>query len=291
MSGSVDIIANLKSHTSRAACKLLAERPLGRLRGSNSPARKNSEPSRIRPVLSLLHRGGEKAPTAQRVSSLAGWCWEPLRRIGRSRDLALKLGFNSTMFCYGAYDQVPAPCNRIGRVRVTHSSYNGQSLCYSSVTAPLHPPLQLRYSPAPAPLQLRYTLRYSSVTPSVTAPLHPPLHPPLQLRYSSVTPSVTAPLQLRYSSVTAYDTAPLQLRYTLRYSSVTPSVTAPLQLRYTLRYSSATAPLQLRYSSVTPSVTAPLHPPLHPPLQLRYSSVTPSVTAPLHPPLQLRYSL
>ena len=137
------------------------------------------------------------------------------------------LGFNSTMFCYGAYDQVPALCNRIGRVRVTHSSYNGQSLCYSSVTPS-----------ATAPLQLRPT--------SVTAPLHPPLQLRDTLRYSSVTAPLHPPLQLRYSSVTA----PLQLRYTLRYSSVTPSVTpsvtAPLQLRCTLRY-----------SSVTASVTAP----------------------------------
>ena len=110
----------------------------------------------------------------------------------RSPSQTVDLGFNSTMFCYGAYDQVPAPCNRIGRVRVTHSSYNGQSLCYSSVTPSATAPLHLRYSSAP----LRYTLRYSSVTPSVTAPLHPPL----QLRYTSVTapprsatPSVTAP--------------------------------------------------------------------------------------------------
>ena len=189
------------------------------------------------------------------------------------------------MFCYGAYDQVPAPCNRIGRVRVTHSSYNGQSLRYSSVTPSATAPLHLRYSSTPAPLQLRYTLRYSSVTRSVTAPL--------QLRYTLRYSSATAPLQLRYtlrySSVTASVTAPLhpplQLRCTLRYSSVTAPLHPPLQLRYTLRYSplqlrysSATAPLQLSYSSATA------------PLQLRYSSVAPSVTAPLQPLLQLRDS-
>ena len=201
--------------------------------------------------------------------------------LQKTRRHVLHLGFDSTMFCYGAYDQVPAPCNRIGRVRVTHSSYNGQSLRYSSVTPSATAPLHLRYSSTPAPLQLRYTLRYSSVTRSVTAPL--------QLRYTLRYSSATAPLQLRYtlrySSVTASVTAPLQLRYTLRYSSVAPSVTAPLQLRYTLRYSSVTvryssvtAPLPLRYSSVTA------------PLQLRYSSVAPSVTAPLQPLLQLRDS-
>ena len=130
--------------------------------------------------------------------------------IGSFGPLGIKLGFNSTMFCYGAYDQVPAPRNRIGRVRVTHSSYNGQSLRYSTVTPSATAPLHLRYSSTPAPLQLRYTLRYSSVTPSVTAPL--------QLRYTLRYSSATAPLQLRYSSVTPSVTAPLHPPLQLRYS-------------------------------------------------------------------------
>ena len=147
----------------------------------------------------------------------------------------------------------------------------------ASVTAPLHPPLQLRYTSVTAPPQ------------SVTAPRHPPLQLRDTLRYSSVTPSVTASLQLRYSSVTAYDTAPLQLHYTLRYSPLQlrySSATAPLQLRY----SSATAPLQLRYSSVAPSVTAPLQPLLQLRYTLRCGPRFSSATAPLHPRLQLRYT-
>ena len=101
--------------------------------------------------------------------------------------------------------------------------------------------------------------------------------PPLQLRYSICYSSVTDPLYLRYNSETSL-TAPLPLPCT--------SVTAPLQLPLQLRYSSDALPLQLRDSSVT----APLHlrysasvaAPLQIPLQLRYSSVA--------PPLQLRYN-